>query len=128
MNRREKIARGESGVSIPARFVSGLAGRAREFSGELPDEPVAGFDPHLGGVVNIRFVGERQLLLVLDNCEHLLDSSAELILALLGTCPDLTLLTTSREPIGLAGEVTWRVPSLSLTDEAVSCSKTARVG
>ena len=67
----------------------------------------------------VRFIGERQLLLVLDNCEHLLDSSAELILALLGACPDLTLLTTSREPIGLAGEVTWRVPSLSLTDEAV---------
>jgi class 3 adenylate cyclase len=67
----------------------------------------------------VRFIGERQLLLVLDNCEHLLDASAELILALLGACPGLTLLTTSREPIGLAGEVTWRVPSLSLTDEAV---------
>ena len=67
----------------------------------------------------VRFIGGRQLLLVLDNCEHLLDSSAELILALLGACPGLTLLTTSREPIGLAGEVTWRVPSLSLTDEAV---------
>ncbi len=67
----------------------------------------------------VRFIGERQLLLVLDNCEHLLDSSAELILALLGVCPGLTLMTTSREPIGLPGEVTWRVPSLSLTDEAV---------
>ena len=67
----------------------------------------------------VRFIGDRQLLLVLDNCEHLLDSSAELILALLEACPGLTLLTTSREPIGLPGEVTWRVPSLSLTDEAV---------
>ena len=67
----------------------------------------------------VRFIGERQLLLVLDNCEHLLDSSAELMLALLGACPGLTLMTTSREPIGLPGEVTWRVPSLSLTDEAV---------
>ena len=59
------------------------------------------------------------MLLVLDNCEHLLDASAELIIDLLAACPGLTLLTTSREPIGLPGEVTWRVPSLSLADEAI---------
>ena len=59
------------------------------------------------------------MLMVLDNCEHLLDASAELIVALLGACPALTLLTTSREPIGVAGEVSWRVPSLSLADEAI---------
>jgi len=59
------------------------------------------------------------MIMVLDNCEHLLDASAELILTLLAACPGLTLLTTSREPIGLSGEVTWRVPSLSLADEAV---------
>ena len=39
--------------------------------------------------------------------------------AVLGGCPGVTLLTTSREPIGVAGEVTWRVPSLSLADEAI---------
>jgi predicted ATPase len=39
---------------------------------------------------------------------------------LVGACPNVTLLATSREPIGLAGEVTWRVPSLSLADEAVA--------
>ncbi len=38
---------------------------------------------------------------------------------MLGACPALTLLTTSREPIGVTGEVSWRVPSLSLTDEAI---------
>ncbi len=59
------------------------------------------------------------MLLVLDNCEHLLDASADLIVALLTACPGLTILTTSREPIGLSGEVTWRVPSLSLSDEAI---------
>ena len=58
-------------------------------------------------------------LLVLDNCEHLLDACAGLILAVLDACPDVTMLTTSREPIGVAGEVTWRVPSLSLADEAM---------
>ena len=59
------------------------------------------------------------MLILLDNCEHLLDSSAELVIALLGACPALTLLTTSREPIGVAGEVSWRVPSLSLADDAI---------
>jgi predicted ATPase/DNA-binding CsgD family transcriptional regulator len=68
----------------------------------------------------VRSVGERRMLVVLDNCEHLLDASAELITVLAGACTGLTLLTTSREPIGLAGEVTWRVPSLSLVDEAVA--------
>ena len=67
----------------------------------------------------IRAVGARQMLMVLDNCEHLLDPSANLITAMTSSCPGLTILTTSREPIGVAGEWTWRVPSLSLADEAV---------
>lgn len=69
--------------------------------------------------VLLRFIRDRQMLILLDNCEHLLDSSAELIVALLGACPALTLLATSREPIGVTGEVSWRVPSLSLADEAI---------
>jgi predicted ATPase/class 3 adenylate cyclase/DNA-binding CsgD family transcriptional regulator len=67
----------------------------------------------------IPFVGDRRMLVVLDNCEHLLDATAALITALLSACPGLTLLATSREPIGVAGEVTWRVPSLSLDDDAI---------
>jgi predicted ATPase/DNA-binding CsgD family transcriptional regulator len=67
----------------------------------------------------VRFVGDRDMLVVLDNCEHLLDACAALVVALLGAAPGLTLLATSRERIGVAGEVTWRVPSLSLADEAV---------
>ncbi|OBK22915.1 transcriptional regulator [Mycobacterium asiaticum] len=67
----------------------------------------------------IRFVADRRMLVVLDNCEHLLDASAALSTALLSGCPALTLLATSREPIGVAGEVTWRVPSLALDDEAI---------
>ncbi len=57
---------------------------------------------------------ERRALLVLDNCEHLVQACAELVEALLSACPDLRILATSREPLGLAGEVTWRVPSLGL--------------
>jgi len=67
----------------------------------------------------LRFVRDRQMLVVLDNCEHLLDASAELVMALLGAAPGLTVLATSREPIGVAGEVSWRVPSLSVADEAI---------
>ena len=67
----------------------------------------------------LRFVGDRHMLMVLDNCEHLLDASAELAVALVGAAPGLTLLATSREPIGVPGEVTWRVPSLSVSDEAI---------
>jgi predicted ATPase len=59
------------------------------------------------------------VLVVLDNCEHLLDAAAELVVASLAACPGLTLLTTSREPIGVPGEIVWRVPSLSLADEAI---------
>jgi predicted ATPase/class 3 adenylate cyclase/DNA-binding CsgD family transcriptional regulator len=80
----------------------------------LPDQPGRStMDTLLG------FVRDRQMLVVLDNCEHLLDASAELVVALLGAAPGLTLLATSREPIGVAGEVSWRVPSLSLADEAI---------
>jgi predicted ATPase/DNA-binding CsgD family transcriptional regulator len=55
---------------------------------------------------------ERQALLVLDNCEHLLDACARLADALLRGCPRLVVLATSREPLGLAGEAAYPVPSL----------------
>src|SRR6266852_3429118 len=55
---------------------------------------------------------QRQLLLVLDNCEHVLDACARLADDLLKACPGLSVLATSREPIGIGGEMAWRVPSL----------------
>jgi predicted ATPase len=58
----------------------------------------------------------RNLLLILDNCEHLLDACAKLLDELLRSCPDLKVLATSREPIGVTGETIWRVPSLQLPD------------
>jgi predicted ATPase len=59
-----------------------------------------------------------QLVLVLDNCEHLVEPSAQLAEALLQTCPTLRIVATSREPLGVPGETTWRVPSLSVPDQA----------
>jgi predicted ATPase/class 3 adenylate cyclase len=58
----------------------------------------------------------QRVLLVLDNCEHLLDACAQLADALLRACPQVRLLATSRQVLGLAGEVPWRVPSLALPD------------
>ncbi len=56
----------------------------------------------------------RDMVLVLDNCEHLIDACAQLAQTLLGACPRLRILATSREALGVAGETTWLVPSLSL--------------
>lgn len=66
-----------------------------------------------------RSIRDRTLLVVLDNCEHLLDECSDLLTKLLPAGPGLSVLATSRESIGIPGEVTWRVPSLSADDEAV---------
>ncbi len=61
-------------------------------------------------------LGERETLLIVDNCEHLVGACARLTEALLRACPNLRVLATSREALGVAGEVSWPVPSLSLPD------------
>jgi class 3 adenylate cyclase len=60
------------------------------------------------------FLREKKLLLILDNCEHLVEACAQLASALLRACPQVTLLGSSRESLGIAGEVVYRVPPLSL--------------
>jgi predicted ATPase/class 3 adenylate cyclase/DNA-binding CsgD family transcriptional regulator len=62
-------------------------------------------------------LADAQALVVLDNCEHLLESCAETADALLRGCPGVTVLATSRAPLGVGGETHWRVPSLSLPSE-----------
>lgn len=64
----------------------------------------------------IDYLRTRELLLVLDNCEHLVAASAHLASALLRGCPKLRILATSREPLGTAGEAPYRVPSLTVPD------------
>ena len=59
----------------------------------------------------------RKLLLVLDNCEHLIAACATLAETLLCACPDLHILATSREALQIGGEATYRVPSLSTRPE-----------
>jgi non-specific serine/threonine protein kinase len=62
------------------------------------------------------FLRPKSLLLMLDNCEHLIEACARLSEDLLHACPNLKILATSREALGIAGETPWRVPSLSLPD------------
>jgi predicted ATPase len=61
-------------------------------------------------------LADRALLLVLDNCEHLVAACAALVDGLLRSCPRLRVIATSREPLGVVGETTWRVPSLQVPD------------
>jgi len=61
-------------------------------------------------------LADRRGLVCLDNCEHVLDGAAEVAAALLGACPRVTVLATSREPLGLAGEAVWQVPPLTEED------------
>ena len=66
----------------------------------------------------IDFLRDKDLLLVVDNCEHLVDTCAQLIEQLLQACPKLKVVASSREALGIAGETVFRVPSLSLPDAA----------
>jgi predicted ATPase len=62
-------------------------------------------------------IREKNCLLLLDNCEHLVDATADLVQQLLSGSPDIKVLATSREALKINGEVLWRVPSLSLPEE-----------
>jgi predicted ATPase/DNA-binding CsgD family transcriptional regulator len=66
------------------------------------------------------YLGDRSLLLVMDNCEHLIDGCAALVEHLLHACPALHILTTSREVLNLPGEIVWPVPPLSLPNPDLS--------
>jgi predicted ATPase len=79
-----------------------------------------------------RPVGGRRLLVLLDNCEHVIRACAKLADALLRGCPNLALLATSREPLGIDGEYVYRVPSLGVPGEgddagAVRASEAVRL-
>jgi predicted ATPase/DNA-binding CsgD family transcriptional regulator len=100
--------------------------------GELVGAAVAevlGVRP-LPGVTELQACGawlaSRQALVVLDNCEHLLEACAEAVESLLKAAPELLVLATSRAPLRADGETAWRVPSLSLPDLAATRGALAR--
>ncbi len=77
----------------------------------------AGQSPEAGLIAHLQ---AQTTLLLLDNCEHLLAACAALVDRLLATCPGVTILASSREPLGLPGEVVYRVPSLGLPPAGVA--------
>jgi non-specific serine/threonine protein kinase len=87
---------------VPQTVMSALG--VREQPNEAPSQTLIGW------------IGQRSLLLLLDNCEHLLDACAQLGAALLNACPNLRLLATTREPLRISGERVWRVPSLDIPE------------
>jgi predicted ATPase/transcriptional regulator with XRE-family HTH domain len=78
---------------------------------EMPEDPQR---PPLPTLVD--FLRVCRLLLVIDNCEHLLDACAQVADTIVQSCPDVHILATSRERLGVRGEIIWRVPSLALPD------------
>ena len=82
---------------------------------ERPGQPLTG--------TLAEVLGDRELLLVVDNCEHLLEATARLVDTLLDSCPHLSILATSREAIGVEGETRWLVPPLSVPGEESSSEK-----
>jgi predicted ATPase/DNA-binding SARP family transcriptional activator len=77
---------------------------------ERPGEPLAD--------ALVEALSAKEMLLVIDNCEHLVEEAARLVDRLLASCPHLKVLVTSREPLAVSGEVNWSVPPLSLPDAA----------
>ena len=113
--------RGAGGGPVPGRGVAGRAGRHRRSGagGRAGDagagRAAAGDVPVLEAL--IYRLRSAELLLILDNCEHLLDACAQLAGALLRAAPGLRVLATSREPLGLPGEVICPVRPLDLPPE-----------
>lgn len=77
----------------------------------------------------VREIAQREIVLIVDNCEHVIDNAARLVDRLLADCPGLRILATSREPLGIDGEVSMRLPSLDqvaavqlFVDRALSAS------
>ena len=97
-----ELASLSDGTLVPHAIANALGVR------ESPQQPL------LDSLIN--FLCEKQLLLVLDNCEHLLDACARLARALLGECADLQILATSREPLGFIGETVQGVSTLAFPD------------
>ncbi|MEH0935470.1 BTAD domain-containing putative transcriptional regulator [Micromonospora psammae] len=95
--------------------------------GDVAQATLAGLglrDALLGGAPNVELIDrliaaihEREALLILDNCEHVIESAAAFAHRLLGECQRLRILATSREPLGITGEALWLVEPLALPEQ-----------
>lgn len=95
-------------ITDPDRIVEGIASAIG--LREVVDEPMR--------ETLIRFVCGRTMLLIIDNCEHLLEPCADLVADMLKRCATVRILATSRHSLGVAGERTWAVPPLAVLNPA----------
>jgi predicted ATPase/class 3 adenylate cyclase/DNA-binding NarL/FixJ family response regulator len=98
-----ELARLEDPTLLPASVIAALG--MREVPGSAALDTL------------VKHLRRRSALVILDNCEHLLAACADLADVLLRACPSLTILATSRAPLVVPGETTWRVPSMSFPAE-----------
>ncbi|GHE59087.1 AfsR/SARP family transcriptional regulator [Streptomyces griseoaurantiacus] len=92
--------------AVPEAVLSALGARETVLRGAGAEEMRAASDPHRDDPVTrlVEHCARRRMLLILDNCEHVVDAAARLAEELLARCPHLTVLATSREPLGVPGE------------------------
>ncbi len=118
--RLAELASQSAPEQVAASVAQGLGMPARGGFGELaalrpPEEEL------------IHFIGERALLLLIDNCEHLVGAVAALVDVLLARCPRLRVLATSHEPLGVPGEHVWQVPPLGEAGALLFAERAAAV-
>jgi class 3 adenylate cyclase len=102
-------------VELAAVSDSGAVASAISAALGLTGPPGSEVRPALVGLTQLlEALAFQHVLIMLDNCEHLIDACAKTVDAILRRCPGVYLLATSREPLGIGGETIYRVPSLSL--------------
>jgi predicted ATPase/DNA-binding SARP family transcriptional activator len=115
-------------VTEPDDVASTALGSLGTLEQQILERPALGHRDALSRL--IESLADKDVVLILDNCEHLLDAAAKLAEHLLGQCPRLTVLATSREPLGIVGESLWPVlplPTPELEDGMLSATSTAAV-
>ena len=105
----EKYAEGVWLVELAPILDPSLVPRTTAIAIGLRDEPQRPVADMLSD-----YLRAKQMLILFDNCEHVVDACAQLVATLLKNCPDLKILATSRESLGIMGEATYHVPSLGL--------------
>ncbi|MEO6121165.1 MAG: BTAD domain-containing putative transcriptional regulator, partial [Acidimicrobiales bacterium] len=106
----EVAAEVDQPVLVELGAVTGPRAVPQEVMAALGLREQPGLDPTASLVGHL---GDRVVLVVLDKCEHVVEQCAALAATLLASCPGVSFLATSREPLRVGGEITWRVPSLS---------------
>ena len=111
------VRRARPGDRPGASAVRGARARSASTSGSIARQAADSGDP-MDRLTDA--LADREAVLVLDNCEHVIDVAASLAARLLADCPKVTILATSREPLRITGEVLWPLAPLPVPPEGES--------